>query len=354
MYILAIETSCDETACAIVENGTKEIVSVIASSKELHEATGGIVPEIAARKQMEFMVPVLEQTLDKFSKYFANANYSRDDLISKIDAIAVTVGPGLIGSLLIGIEAAKSLALAWDKPLIPVNHLVGHIYANFIERDFEKNITFPAVALVVSGGHTDLVLIKSHGNFEYLGGTMDDAAGEAYDKTARLLGLAKYLGGAELSKLAATCDNNVAAGVLPRPLLKDPNYDFSFSGLKTAVKRLVESNKYSANVVACEFETSVVDVLVTKTVKAALSSGAKQILLGGGVSANKNLRTRLTTEAKIKGVTTFVPEFDLCTDNAVYIAAAAYFTGQSYLNNKVDFTKVIPNPSLGVMDKLAV
>ncbi len=337
MNILAIETSCDETACAIVKDGVLEIASVVASSKDLHELTGGVVPEIAARKQIESIVPVIDQTLKK-------ANFNRNG--REIDAIAVTVGPGLIGSLLVGVEAAKALALAWNKPLIPVNHLIGHIYANFIKRDSSKGLpTFPAVVLIISGGHTDLVLMRDHGDFEFIGGTLDDAAGEAFDKTARLLGLAKYLGGAELSELAATCANNLAQGVLPRPMLDQDNFDFSFSGLKTAVKLVVESNKYPADSVAREFETALADVVVAKTLKAALKFNCKQILMGGGVSANKYLRTRLINEAKEKGITVLMPDFDLCTDNAIYIASAAYFG-----NKPKTFSEVNADPSLGIMD----
>ena len=206
MLILGIETSCDETAAALVEDGVHEISSVIASSQEIHQATGGIVPEVAARKQVEFIVPVIEQAVKKASEFlgFLHGESVKDnrDIIKKIDALAVTVGPGLIGSLLVGVEAAKALSVAWSKPLIPVNHLIGHIYGNFLWESSsslggnsepgeytQKDIKFLAIVLIVSGGHTDLVLMKDHGKFDYLGGTLDDAAGEAFDKTARLLGL---------------------------------------------------------------------------------------------------------------------------------------------------------------------
>ncbi|MDC0449240.1 tRNA (adenosine(37)-N6)-threonylcarbamoyltransferase complex transferase subunit TsaD, partial [bacterium] len=285
MNIFGIETSCDETAAAVVRDGVYEICSVVSSSADLHHKTGGVVPEVAARKQVEFIVPVVEETLNQFGEG-----------IDKIDALAVTVGPGLIGSLLVGVEAAKALSLAWDKPLIPVNHLVGHIYANWV--DNPNSVEFPALGLVVSGGHTDLVLMKGHGGMEFLGGTIDDAAGEAFDKTARLLGLAKYLGGVELSNKAAECTNNTLVGRLPRPMLDRDNYDFSFSGLKTAVRRLVEGNNLPPEVVACEFETAVVDVLVKKTIRAAKNHNVKSILLGGGVSANRPLRKRMSVEAK--------------------------------------------------------
>ena len=338
MNILAIETSCDETACAVVSDGVHELASVVASSKELHEATGGVVPEIAARKQIEFVIPVIEQTLKKISS-------SVKEVKNSIDALAVTTGPGLIGSLLVGVEAAKALSLAWGKPIVPVNHLMGHIYANFVERGPKKEITFPCVALVISGGHTDLILLRSHGNFDYIGGTLDDAAGETYDKTARLLGLTKYLGGAELSKLAATCEKNLAQGKLPRPMLDQDNFDLSFSGLKTAAKRLIESNRFPVDSVAREFEEAVGDVVITKTIRAAQKFNCKQILVGGGVSANQYLRTRITAEALEKNVEVLVPPLDLCTDNAVYIASAAFFN-----YNPKPFKQIVANPSLGIMD----
>ena len=342
MTILGIETSCDETAAAIVEDGTREICSVVASSKEFHEKTGGIVPEVAARKQVEAITPVISECFEKFKE--AKGLGSLDECCKLIDAVAVTVGPGLVGSLVVGIEAAKSLSLALEKPLIPVNHLVGHIYANFIGNDIP--IKFPSIALLVSGGHTDLVLIKGHGNFAYLGGTLDDAAGEAFDKVARLLGLSKYLGGALLSKKAEGCKNNTLEGKLPRPMIDQNNFDFSFSGLKTSVRRLVEENKYPAEVVAREFENAVVDVLVRKTIKAAKKYSVKNILLGGGVSANRLLRKRMTEGAEKIGVTTYIPPTNLCTDNAIYIAAAAFFN-----NKHGKYEELDASPSLGIMDK---
>jgi len=327
--ILGIETSCDETACAVVEDGVKEISSCVASSKDFHEKTGGIVPEVAARKQVESIIPVINETL-------------KDQSPQKIDAIAVTVGPGLIGSLVVGVEAAKALSLAWGKPLIPVNHLVGHIYSSFVGGN---KIEFPAVVLVVSGGHTDLVLMENHGDFRYLGGTLDDAAGEAFDKTARLLGLSKYLGGVLLSKKASECSKNTIAGKLPRPMINENNFDFSFSGLKTAVKRLIEKNEYPVEVVAREFEEAVVDCLVTKTIKAAKKYSTKSIMLGGGVAANSCLRKRLEEESKVFGVKLYVPPINLCGDNAVNIASVAFFVGK-----EKSLDQIHANPSLGIMD----
>lgn len=346
MVILSIESSCDETACAIVKDGLFELSSTIATSKELHEKTGGVVPEIAARKQLESIIPVIKDCLNK-------VNYTEKD----IDAIAVTVGPGLIGSLIIGIEAAKSLSLAWNKPIIPVNHLMGHVYsALFGLSDEEKfNISFtdifPAIGFVVSGGHTDLILMNSHKDIEYIGGTLDDAAGEAFDKTARLIGLSKYLGGVELSKLAATCDHNDLLGRLPRPLMDQNNYDFSFSGLKTAVKYLVERERPDARVVSCEFENAVCDVLVSKCIKAAKTHNVKSILLGGGVSANTQLRARLKLEADILGINLYLPPLRLTGDNAVYIASAGYFSIGGNLDNLKDYSlsSIVPEPSLGIV-----
>lgn len=335
MLILGIESSCDETAAALVEDGVKEVASTLATSAELHEATGGVVPEVAARKQVEFIIPVIEQCLSK-----ANMDPTQ------IDAIAVTVGPGLIGSLVVGVEAAKALSVAWNKPLLPVNHLVGHIYGNFVGENATQ-ISFPALVLIVSGGHTDLVLMRNHGDFEYIGGTVDDAAGEAFDKVARILNISKYLGGPALSKLAATCTNNTILGKFPRPMIHEDNFDFSFSGLKTAVKNFVTNNNVAPEVVACEFESAVVEVLVKKTIKAAQQFGAKSILLAGGVAANTRLRTQLDLAAKNIGTPLFVPPLRLCTDNAVYIASAAYFN-----QSKRTLSEIKANPSLNVMDRV--
>ncbi|HSX39841.1 MAG TPA: tRNA (adenosine(37)-N6)-threonylcarbamoyltransferase complex transferase subunit TsaD [Candidatus Saccharimonadales bacterium] len=334
MFILGIETSCDETAAAIVENGTKELASSLASSAEIHEQYGGVVPEVAARKQVEFIVPVIAECLKKSG---LNKN--------QIDALAVTVGPGLIGSLVVGVEAAKALSIAWNKPLVPVNHLVGHIYGNFVSETFSQ-IVFPALVLIVSGGHTDLVLMRGHGDFEYIGGTLDDAAGEAFDKVARILNISKYLGGPALSKLASTWNGEKLPVKLPRPMIHEDNFDFSFSGLKTATKRLIESDAtLSPAAVAREFENAIVDVLVTKTIKAAKVHNTKCILLAGGVAANATLRTQLTASGKQIGTPVFVPPIRLCTDNAIYIAAAAFFNPAHK-----SLEEIVANPSLGVMD----
>ncbi|MFA6981447.1 MAG: tRNA (adenosine(37)-N6)-threonylcarbamoyltransferase complex transferase subunit TsaD [Patescibacteria group bacterium] len=332
MVILGIESSCDETSASLVEDGVRDISTVIASSKDFHEKTGGVVPEIAARKQVEFIVPVIEQAL---IDGFGSVDHAKEN----IDAIAVTTGPGLVGSLIVGIEAAKALSLSWSKELIPVNHLIGHIYANFLTH---KDIKFPAMVLVVSGGHTDLVLMKGHGDFTYVGGTVDDAAGEAFDKTARILGIKSYLGGADLSNLASQCENNYIKGKLPRPMISEDNFDFSFSGLKTAASRMIKNETYPTDVMALEFEQAVVDVLVSKTLRAASSYSVESILLGGGVSANQRLRKELTD---LSPIPVLFPDIKYCGDNAAYIASAAFFNRR----NKI-LSEIVPQPSLSIME----
>ena len=286
--IFAIESSCDETAAAVVKDGVEILASYLASSADVHEKTGGIVPEVAARKQVEYIVPVISETLMRlYVKENGKSPTDQKELtdFSKdfIDAVAVTIGPGLIGSLVVGVEAVKALSVAWNKPVIPVNHLIGHIYGNFLNTESlepSKKITFPAVVLVVSGGHTDLVLMKGHGKFVYLGGTLDDAAGEAFDKTARLLGITKYLaGGPSLSKRAEICINHTFENKLPRPMMYSNNFDFSFSGLKTAVKRLYSETLSQDEIssLAKDFENSVCEVLTYKTIKAVEKYGAASL-----------------------------------------------------------------------------
>lgn len=305
MKILGIETSCDETAAAIVENDTKILANVVASSVELHKKTGGIIPEVAAREQIRCIIPVIQQSLKD---------------VKKIDAIAVTVGPGLIGSLLVGTETARTLAYVWQKPIIPINHLQAHLYANWLNNQAPQ---FPAIGLVVSGGHTDLVLMKQHGKIKWLGGTRDDAAGECFDKTARVLGLS-YPGGPEISRLAEK--GSVKTYHLPRPMVKQKNLDFSFSGLKTAVINLVKKEKTIKRPdLAASIQTAIVDCLVTKTIRAVKNHPVKSLLLSGGVAANTLLREKLAMASKNLGVQFFVPPRSLCTDNAVIVAACAYF-----------------------------
>lgn len=337
MRILGIESSCDETAVSIVEDGVKIISNVVASSAEMHAKTGGVIPEQAAREQVKSIIPVLIETLgvDK------NGN--------DIDAIAVTVGPGLIGSLLVGVEAAKTLSYVWGKPIIPVNHLVGHLYATW----FKKVPKFPSLGLVVSGGHTDLVLIKDHGKMEYIGGTRDDAAGEAFDKTARLLGL-PYPGGPNLSKRAQEfLDKNQKPLIFfPRPLSDEDNFEWSFSGLKTAVTREVQKRKLKEDdipEIAAEVQEAIVDSLVSKCVKAILKYKPASFLLAGGVAANSRLREKFESELTSKNIKVdfHVPEPKLCTDNATYIASCAYFN-----NQEKDIEDIDANPELTIQDKV--
>ncbi len=354
--ILAIESSCDETAAAVVRDGVGILSSYLASSADVHEKTGGVVPEVAARKQVEYIVPVISETLTRlYIKMNGKPPVDQKELtdFSKdfIDAIAITVGPGLIGSLVVGVEAAKALCVAWNKPAIPVNHLVGHIYGNFLDTENEtpsKEIVFPAVVLVVSGGHTDLVLMKGHGDFVYLGGTLDDAAGEAFDKTARLMGITKYLmGGSSLSARASTCTNHTFANKLPRPMIDSNDFDFSFSGLKSAVKRLYSETLSQDEVssLAKDFENSVVEVLTYKTMRAVRKNEAASLLICGGVAANRVLREGLKTACNFEHTPFFMPPLSLCGDNAVYIASAAYFNP-----NVKELDKIKADPSLGVMD----
>lgn len=311
MKILAIETSCDETAAAVVRDGTKILANVVASSAEMHSKTGGVIPEAAARQQIRSILPVITEALGE----------EKD-----IDAIAVTVGPGLIGSLLVGVETAKTLSFLWKKPLIPINHLVAHIYANWLT---DSPPSFPALALVVSGGHTDLVLMKGHGEIEWIGGTRDDAAGEAFDKSARLLGL-PYPGGPSIAAAAAELGEiGLKLDLFPRPMMAEHNFDWSFSGLKTAVLRTVEDNKkrYSRERLAAEVQEAIVDVLVEKTLNAVKKFKPKSLLLAGGVSANLRLREKFKSEIKFRNlkVDFRFPVPNLCTDNAAYIASCAFF-----------------------------
>lgn len=308
--LLAIETSCDETSVAVVRNGREILANTISSQVAIHQAFGGVVPEVASRQHVEAILPMLEQAL-------AQAEVSLD----AIDAIAVTHGPGLVGALLIGVSAAKAIAFARDIPLIAVHHIAGHIYANRFQREFR----FPLLALVVSGGHTELVWMEEHGVFEVIGATRDDAAGEAYDKVARALGLS-YPGGPEIDRLAATGEDVFR---YPRIHLEAGSYDFSFSGLKSAVLNSINHAKQKGEDVpiadvAASFQASVVDVLVEKTMRAAKEKGVEQLLLAGGVAANRALRTALTEASVAAGIELLIPPLSLCTDNAAMIAAAGH------------------------------
>lgn len=335
MLILGIETSCDETGAAVIEATDRSqpvriLSNTVASSLKLHAETGGIIPEIAAREQIKYMLPVLTEALD-----------TAGTTLDAIDCIGVTYGPGLIGSLLVGVETAKTLAYIYNKPIIPVNHMYGHIYANWIHRHIDDTsstdaITFPALALVVSGGHTDLLLLKNHGDITILGGTRDDAAGEAFDKIGRLLGLS-YPAGPVISQLAEK--GNPSVFVLPRPMIGSGNYEFSFSGLKTAVLNLTK--KYTLDFsegqhsqtlydLCAGVEEAIVDIIVRKTLKAAEEYSVKTILLGGGVAANTRLQEVLRERAEMQSVPAeiFIPQSSLCTDNAAMIASAAFYMGQ--------------------------
>ena len=323
VYILGIETSCDETSCAIVKNGNEEIATVISSQIDIHKNYGGVVPEIASRQHVKNITIVIEECLEK-------ANME----IKDIDAIAVTYGPGLIGSLLIGLEAAKTLSFIYSKPLIPVHHIAGHIYAN----NLVKDLRFPLLALVISGGHTELVYMKEHLSFEKLGGTLDDAIGECYDKVARVVGI-PYPGGPHIDRLAEV---GHASYKLPIPL-NDDSYNFSFSGLKSAVINLAHNleqrgEEINKEDLAASFQDVVTTILSKKVEKAIDENDIKYFITAGGVAANKAIRDTLSKLCEEKNVEYCFPAIKYCTDNAAMIAAAGYYY---YLNNK--FSSLIIN-----------
>lgn len=371
MRVLAIETSFDETAVAVVEraeNGLVRVVAeVVASSEEMHARTGGAVPEVAAREQLTSIIPVIKE-VSRQARLRLDAGReptSEEEEVERlkevVGAVAVTQGPGLIGSLLVGVETAKVLALAWDKPLFPVNHLKGHLFANWIEgkvgkaSGLQEAPALPAVGLVVSGGHTDLVIIDKEGEIGWLGGTRDDAAGECFDKCGRLLGL-PYPGGPEIARLAGTYKKSVGDDLnrfgveLPRPLMGGEGYDLSFSGLKVAVHRVLQEKGKSESVIAAtayELQEAVVDVLVQKTVKAMDEFKPKSVLLAGGVAANWRLGERMRQEVEKSGdgVKLFVPEKKYCTDNAAMIGGAALIQGEV-----VAAAEVKADPSLSLRE----
>ncbi|PIR93963.1 tRNA (adenosine(37)-N6)-threonylcarbamoyltransferase complex transferase subunit TsaD [Candidatus Falkowbacteria bacterium CG10_big_fil_rev_8_21_14_0_10_39_11] len=337
--ILAIESSCDETAAAVLEFRADKVAilsDLVSSQVKTHAKYGGVIPEVAARMHIKQIIPIVDTALKEAA---VNSDI--------IDAIAVTGGPGLIPSLLVGVETAKSLSLAWNKPLIKVNHIEGHVFSSLLNENLSelKNL-FPALCLVVSGGHTDLILVKNFGDYERVGGTRDDAVGEAYDKVAKMMDLG-YPGGPIISKLASEVTGSPFE--LPRPMIDSTDFDMSFSGIKTSV--LYKLQKYSEitdqvkKEMSFEFEQAVSDVLVTKTIKAAKQFDVKSILIGGGVAANKTLRDKLqtTVAATLKNTPVKIPEIKYTGDNAVMIGFPAYF---HYLNkNFTDIKGFRPDPN---------
>jgi N6-L-threonylcarbamoyladenine synthase len=355
MIILGIETSCDETAAAVIEghgNQIKVLSNIVSSQIEIHKKYGGVVPEVAAREHVVNILPVINEALERadltpvpikphptLSKF--GEGRSKSGVRRGLDAIAVTVGPGLITSLLVGVETAKTLAYVWQSPVVAVNHIEGHIYANWLPpignvkcqmSNVKNNIKFPVVILTVSGGHTMLVLMKGHGRYKILGETRDDAAGEAFDKAAQLLGLG-YPGGPAMAAEAAKCRmSNVECRInkLPRPMIKDKSFDFSFSGLKTALLYEISKDKVWRKKVAeycVEFQQAIIDVLTSKTIRAAKEYKVKTVMLSGGVAANLELRHELEQKVRqeVKGAKFLMPEIKYCTDNAAMVAAAGYF-----------------------------
>ena len=310
VYILAFESSCDETSVSIVKNGCDEIATVVLSQIDTHTLYGGVVPEIASREHIEKITIVIDECLNK-------ANMTMDD----ITAIAVTYGPGLIGSLLIGVQAAKTLAYVYKKPLVPVHHIAGHIYAN----NLTKTMKFPLISLVISGGHTELIYMKEDYSFERIGGTLDDAVGEAYDKVARVMNLA-YPGGPKVDKLAH--EGSVTYD-LPFPL-DDDSYNFSFSGLKSAVINLVHNEVQRGNEIrtadlAATFQNRVIHILTKKTMKALKEYKVENLIIAGGVSANKGIRDSFTQLCRDNNISLTIPSMEHCTDNAAMIGAAGYY-----------------------------
>jgi len=339
MYILGIETSCDETAASIIKTDQKTgkitvLSNIISSQIEIHKKYGGVVPEVAAREHVLNILPVIDESLKT-----AKIDHK------KLGLIAVTKGPGLITSLITGMETVRTLSFAWEIPVLEINHVEGHIYSNFINP--KTKIKFPAVIMTVSGGHTNLVVMSEDKKIKIVGETLDDAAGEAYDKGAKMMNLG-YPGGPIISKMAEefTGESNI---VLPRPMMNSKNLDFSFSGLKTALLYQLQKDKFWKNRVAeyCfVYQQAIIDILVSKTIKAAKKYGAKSVLLSGGVSANRELRGNLekAVKEKLTGVNFLVPEMIYTTDNATMIATAAAFK----IKNKktVSFNKLKVDPSL--------
>lgn len=334
ILILAIESSCDETAAAVVKNGRSVLSNIISSQIDLHTVFGGVVPEIASRKHIEHIDGVIKEALDQ-------ANVTLD----KIDAIAVTYGPGLVGALLVGLAEAKALAYATNKPLIGVHHIEGHISANYIEN---TNLEPPFMTLVVSGGHSHLVLVEDYSNYKIIGKTRDDAAGEAYDKVARAIGMG-YPGGPKID--IASKKGNPKAISFPRVFLEDNSYDFSFSGLKSAVLNYINKQKMIGEKivpedVAASFQASVIDVLVTKTMDAAKKHNITKIALAGGVASNSELRKQMKIACDKENFDLNIPSPILCTDNAAMIGCAGYYEYINGVKDSLDLNAV-PNLKLG-------
>ncbi len=333
MLTLAIETSCDETSCAVIRDGREVLSNIISSQIEIHKRFGGVVPEIASRKHIEIINNIVQEAIDKAEVEFED-----------IDLIGVTKGPGLVGALLIGLSTAKALAYALDKPIVGVNHMEGHICANYIEH---KDLKPPFTCLIVSGGHSYLIYVKGYTDYELIGRTRDDAAGEAFDKVARTLGLA-YPGGPLIDKLAR--EGNKDAIDFPRVMLEKDSYDFSFSGLKTAVLNYINNmeqkgEKIVVEDVAASFQQALLDVLVDKSFKLAREKGSNKLVIAGGVAANSGLREMMESRGKKESVDIFYPSRTLCTDNAAMIGSAAYFNYQA--GNESDLhLNVNPNLSL--------
>ncbi|KAF5050497.1 tRNA N6-adenosine threonylcarbamoyltransferase [anaerobic digester metagenome] len=331
ILILSIESSCDETAAAVVENGRNVLSNVISTQIEIHKEFGGVVPEVASRKHIENISDVVEEALK-------NANVTSE----QIDAVAVTYGPGLVGALLVGVNFAKGLAFAWQKPLIGVNHIEGHISANYIE---DKNLEPPFICMVASGGHSHLVYVKDYGKYEILGVTRDDAAGEAFDKIARAIGLG-YPGGPLVDKTAKM--GNKDAIKFPRVIIDEETLDFSFSGLKSAVLNYIHNSeqkneKVIIEDVAASFQEAVVEVLAMKTMKAAKKKDCNTVALAGGVASNSRLREILQEQCLAAGYKFTKPSPVLCTDNAAMIGAAAYY---KYLNKQFADSSLNALPNL--------
>lgn len=332
LIVLAIETSCDETAAAVIKNGREILSNVVATQIDIHKKFGGVVPEVASRNHVVDINPVIKEAMDEAGVGF-----------DQIDIIATTYGPGLVGALLVGLSTAKALAYALKKPLVGVNHIQGHIAANYLAF---KELEPPFVSLIVSGGHTHIVEVKDYNTIEILGKTMDDAAGEAYDKVARAIGLG-YPGGPLVDALAKEGTANIN---FPKAKLKEDNYDFSFSGIKSAVLNHLNSIKmkneeYNKADIAASFQKAVVETLVYKTVKAAKDKGYDKVVLSGGVSANSALRSAMDDECKKQNINLYYPPLNLCTDNAAMIGSCGYFM---YKEGYVSDMKLNAKPNLKI------